>query len=146
MRNMEWRDSLCHRSELSEKQLNWWAADFKPEELCVSCVNLQVSLFLSVSQEHDVETPYGMLHVVIRGAPKGNKPAILTYHDVGLNREYLKKKTQWKRDKKVCVWTDVIVSPLSRGDNWLHSWYFCFNKQKESWYHFTNKAPLIDDL
>ena len=41
-----------------------------------------------VSQEHDVETPYGMLHVVIRGAPKGNKPAILTYHDVGLNREY----------------------------------------------------------
>ncbi|CAB1313951.1 unnamed protein product [Coregonus sp. 'balchen'] len=39
-------------------------------------------------KEHDIETPYGMLHVVIRGAPKGNKPAILTYHDVGLNREY----------------------------------------------------------
>lgn len=39
-------------------------------------------------QEHDVETPYGMLRVVIRGALKGNKPAILTYHDVGLNREY----------------------------------------------------------
>lgn len=39
-------------------------------------------------QEHDVETPYGTLRVVIRGAPKGNKPAILTYHDVGLNREY----------------------------------------------------------
>nr|XP_057943294.1 protein NDRG4 isoform X2 [Doryrhamphus excisus] len=38
-------------------------------------------------KEHDVETPFGMLHVVIRGAPKRNKPAILTYHDVGLNHK-----------------------------------------------------------
>uniref|UniRef100_A0A674NAV1 NDRG family member 4 n=1 Tax=Takifugu rubripes TaxID=31033 RepID=A0A674NAV1_TAKRU len=37
--------------------------------------------------EHDVQTPHGMLRVVIRGAPKGNKPAILTYHDVGLNHK-----------------------------------------------------------
>uniref|UniRef100_A0A4W4FXH2 NDRG family member 4 n=2 Tax=Electrophorus electricus TaxID=8005 RepID=A0A4W4FXH2_ELEEL len=37
--------------------------------------------------EHDIETPYGMLHVVVRGAPKSNKPAILTYHDVGLNHK-----------------------------------------------------------
>uniref|UniRef100_A0A3B4ZJ87 NDRG family member 4 n=1 Tax=Stegastes partitus TaxID=144197 RepID=A0A3B4ZJ87_9TELE len=57
--------------------------------------------------EHDVETPYGMLHVVIRGAPKGNKPAILTYHDVGLNREFHKSEQFPQKASNLChdaVW------------------------------------------
>ena len=34
-----------------------------------------------------METPFGNMHVAIQGDRA--KPAILTFHDIGLNREYL---------------------------------------------------------
>uniref|UniRef100_A0A8C4DW20 NDRG family member 2 n=1 Tax=Dicentrarchus labrax TaxID=13489 RepID=A0A8C4DW20_DICLA len=44
------------------------------------CCNLFFSL-----QEHSIETPHGVLHVTLHGTRTTRRPAILTFHDVGLD-------------------------------------------------------------
>ena len=43
------------------------------------------SVYVFWPQEDDVETALGLIHVCVQG--DRNKPAILTYHDIGMNSE-----------------------------------------------------------
>lgn len=46
---------------------------------------LAARILLDRGQTHSVETPYGSVTFTVYGTPKPKRPAILTYHDVGLN-------------------------------------------------------------
>lgn len=51
------------------------------------CVYLS-DLPLLYSQVHTIETPHGDLHITLHGSVNTRRPAILTYHDVGMESEY----------------------------------------------------------
>uniref|UniRef100_A0A803V6I3 N-myc downstream regulated 1 n=1 Tax=Ficedula albicollis TaxID=59894 RepID=A0A803V6I3_FICAL len=46
-----------------------------------------IILKLFRTDEQDVETVHGSVRVTMCGTPRGNRPAILTYHDIGLNHK-----------------------------------------------------------
>jgi hypothetical protein len=62
-------------------------AGFHTLSFHVAFASFYQTLMLSsfVFQEDDVETAMGLVHVHVQG--NRQKPAILTYHDIGLNGE-----------------------------------------------------------
>ncbi|MEQ2249060.1 Protein ndrg2, partial [Ilyodon furcidens] len=46
---------------------------------------LAARILLDQGQEHSVETPHGVLRVTLHGTRTTRRPAILTFHDVGLD-------------------------------------------------------------
>ncbi|XP_053533286.1 protein NDRG2 isoform X1 [Ictalurus punctatus] len=42
-------------------------------------------LLLDRGQEYNIETPHGLLHVTLHGTGSTRRPAILTFHDVGMD-------------------------------------------------------------
>ncbi|XP_061108443.1 LOW QUALITY PROTEIN: protein NDRG2 [Conger conger] len=44
-------------------------------------------ILLDQGQEHSIETPHGLLHVCVHGSGHTRRPAILTFHDVGLEHK-----------------------------------------------------------
>ncbi|KAJ8273311.1 hypothetical protein GJAV_G00100130 [Gymnothorax javanicus] len=40
-----------------------------------------------MTKEHDVDTPSGKVRCIMKGVPKGDRPVIVTFHDIGLNHK-----------------------------------------------------------
>ncbi|XP_076868113.1 protein NDRG2 isoform X2 [Brachyhypopomus gauderio] len=42
-------------------------------------------ILLDQGKEHEIETPHGLLHVTLHGSGNTRRPAVLTFHDVGMD-------------------------------------------------------------
>lgn len=72
---------------------------------------LAARILLDQGQTHSVETPYGSVTFTVYGTPKPKRPAIFTYHDVGLNcKTFISSPASfweepWEEKAQcVCVW------------------------------------------
>ncbi|XP_069616512.1 protein NDRG2 isoform X3 [Ranitomeya imitator] len=53
----------------------------------LKAAELAAKLLQVQEQKHSIETPYGMVTVTIQGSPKPKRPAIVTFHDVGMDHK-----------------------------------------------------------
>jgi len=60
-------------------------------------------------QGHDVKKAHAMLHITMRGVARGNRPTILTYRDIALNRELTRVTGLGSRLVCVCVYMCVCL-------------------------------------
>ncbi|KAK2830289.1 hypothetical protein Q5P01_018220 [Channa striata] len=77
---------LCISLEMDDIQV----VESKPLLVDREVPGLREAVLQLVTKEHDVDTPHGRIHCTMKGVPKGDRPVILTFHDIGLNH-----KTCW---------------------------------------------------